>query len=689
MKVEIMVNTWIYSICAWILFSFLISVTSASTLENIYTSGCSGERIRLNCPKGHKIAIKRLYFGVKSNPRCTGQGRKYSDDCCHPTYNDCLVSEDDSKYPYLNMMCSGLPGCDVEANNASSGDKCRAKGYSSMTDYMTVIHDCIPDVDILPVCSNMQKKSKQIYISNENYPYPIRAGERQCQCLIKTGNQVGIYIHALDIIFYRSEVGNKCYQDIELRDDDGNRKVITCGHTGLNAFRNVYNNDVRAVTLTLNTRAPKAKGFVWVQAKAKEDRDFVEVFCGDARKRYLGYPVNDAASRTLNKNDPTPPLEPGDSGPQSNATKDGATSTISDMVALIVGVSVAVAFVIIIGLIGIIILCVRRIRAKRRPIRQEPPPFPSPMLKSKETNHSSNTYCRYDYDEDKYCSIKRSPMRMTKLSDVNSSAGQKLKEAFSQGVSSSESMDNMPNGGGYVNYMEQLSPCEPLLDKQITESETSDEDEVIMPKSEFVTIGKAIQPQSIARELTNATLPPKKKIKNKTVTFSPVAMVTPFPFGSEESVPDDTINDDPKANFLEMYSKTLPTRSPEKVKRIVLYPGGQDDMCLASYQATDCENVTEDDLWKAFHIKLSENMPSYNPEKEEVVRYETPVKCKNVQNVEDPDYDENPYDNVPYINVGSLRRHNTPENTCKDLYREIVKRHHNNEQRMESIPETC
>ena len=96
---------------------------------------------------------------------------------------------------------------------------------------------------------------------------PIKAGDRQCQCLIKTGNQIGIYVHALDIIFYRSEIGNNCYQDIELEDEDGNRKVITCGHTGLNAFRNIYNNDVRSVTMTLNTRAPKAKGFVWIQAK--------------------------------------------------------------------------------------------------------------------------------------------------------------------------------------------------------------------------------------------------------------------------------------------------------------------------------------------------------------------------------------------------------------------------------------
>jgi len=339
------------------------------------------------------------------------------------------------------------------------------------------------------------------------------------------------------------------------------------------------------------------------------------------------------------------------------------------------------------------LICCRRYRAKRRPVRQEPPPFPSPMLKNKDNNHLSSTYCRYDYDEDKYCSIKRSPMRMTKFSDVNSSAGRKLKEAFSEGVEGELDGGNMMTTqlDGYYNYMEQLSPSDPLIEKHGTESDPSEEDEVVMPKTEFIAIGRAIQPQSIARELTNASLPPKKKMKSKTVTFSPVAMVTPLPSGSEESVPEDIIPDDPKMNFLEMYSKTLPSRSPEKKKKIVLYPGGQDDMCLATYQSAECENVTEEDLWKAFHIKLSDNGPSLytdiKNQKEHM--HESVEPLKNAQTTEDPDYDENPYDNIPYINVGSLRRNNTPESVYKDLYREIMKRNHNREPRMESIPETC
>lgn len=302
-------------------------------------------------------------------------------------------------------------------------------------------------------------------------------------------------------------------------------------------------------------------------------------------------------------------------------------------------------------------------------------------MKNKENNHSSNTYCHYDYDEDKYCSIKRSPMKMSKYSDMNRNAGKKLKEAFSQGMASNESVDQ----NGYVNYLENVqhlegSPSEPLLQTSEADNSNEDtEDEVIMPQSQFITIGKAIQPRTIDREQNVPTLPQKKKMKNKTVTFSPVAMVTPLPSGSDESVPEE-LGEDAKANYLEMYSKTMPSRSPDKVKKIIQGPGTQDDMCIGSLQSTDCENVTEEDLWKAFHIKLSDNMSS-DPE----MSKKKEIELKEMQ--EDPDYDENPYDNLPYINVGSLRRHNIPESKEKDMYREVLKRNFSHEPAMASIPE--
>ena len=122
---------------------FLLSGASSVGKQNIYSSGCSNNRITLECPDYHKIAIKRLFYGVKNDTRCAGKGREHSPDCCQPTHNDCLVV-DDLKYPSLNMLCSGHRGCDIEAESIRSGTSCRANGYGEATDYMSVIHDCIP-----------------------------------------------------------------------------------------------------------------------------------------------------------------------------------------------------------------------------------------------------------------------------------------------------------------------------------------------------------------------------------------------------------------------------------------------------------------------------------------------------------------------------------------------------------------
>lgn len=632
--------------------------------QNIYSSGCSNDRITLECPDYHKIAIKRLFYGVKNDTRCAGKGHEHSPDCCQPTHNDCLVV-DDLKYPSLNMLCSGRRGCDIEAESIRSGVSCRANGYGMATDYMSVIHDCIPDEDISTLCSDSYKRGRLLYLSNEGYPGPISAGKKQCQCLIRTGNEVGLDIHALDIIITRSHVRNQCYQDIQIKDEDGYHKEITCGHAGLYGFRNIYNRDVRSVTLTLNSRAIKKQGYVWLQAKASGNSDYVEVYCGAEMRRYLlGLPRHEQETTKPQVEEGNPQIEDGTvvTAGATNGTAQDASPIVSDMVALIAGVAVAMAMIIIIGLIGIIILCVRRSQEKRQQ-QQAQRSCPSPSLKSKE-DHTSNSYCKYDYDEDKYCSIKRSPMRMTKFG--NFEADQKLKEAFLQGVSNSD----LTNQNTYVNYQQQISTNQtaPLLE---TKDETdSDKSELIIPKSEFIKVGQS-QPRAI-REITMSTLPEKRKGKNKTVTFSPIAMVTPLPSGSLESVPDDYLLDEIKASIIDGYSKTLPLKNsprlmhdPDNTKRGIVMPRSMDDSCLklrsvddsclSTFQSPGCENVTEEDLWKAFNFKLRDMDPPTPPPPE-------PSETSSVTvQPEDPDYDENPYDNIPYLNTGSLRRHNAPE----------------------------
>ena len=337
-----------------------------------------------------------------------------------------------------------------------------------------------------------------------------------------------------------------------------------------------------------------------------------------------------------------------------------------------------------------------RRRQDKRQQQQGTLSFPSPSLKNKE-DHTSNSYCKYDYDEDKYCSIKRSPMRMTKFG--NFEADQKLKEAFLQGVNPLEPV----NQNTYVNYQQELSgnQTSPLIEKK--DEADSDKSELIIPKSEFIKVGQS-QPKAI-REITISTLPEKRKCKNKTVTFSPIAMVTPLPSGSEESVPEDYLLDEIKASIIDGYSKTLPVKNsprlmhdPDNLKRIEI-PRSVDDSCLSTFQSPGCENVTEEDLWKAFRIKLCDKDPPTPPPPEPA------EQMKVITDVEDPDYDENPYDNIPYMNTGSLRRHNAPE-TVKDIInkldmqtenlndmysenpKDIYRRIYSHKPKVESIPES-
>ena len=143
-------------------------------------------------------------------------------------------------------------------------------GYHSSTCLsLTKLFTLFTDEDISTFCSDTYKRGRLLYLSNKNYPGPISKGKESCQCLIRTGNEVGLDIHALDIIITRSHVRNQCYQDLQIKDEDGYQKEITCGHAGLYGFRNIYNRDVRTVTLTLNSRAIKKQGYVWLQAKGK------------------------------------------------------------------------------------------------------------------------------------------------------------------------------------------------------------------------------------------------------------------------------------------------------------------------------------------------------------------------------------------------------------------------------------
>ena len=66
---------------------------------------------------------------------------------------------------------------------------------------------------------------------------------------------------------------------------------------------------------------------------AKDDRDFVEIYCGDARKRYLGYLIDESESRTIDvkAENNKPPIVDKVDEPVANSTKQATPRMVSDM----------------------------------------------------------------------------------------------------------------------------------------------------------------------------------------------------------------------------------------------------------------------------------------------------------------------------------------------------------------------
>ena len=111
-------------------------------IEHIFVSGCTDEEMSIKCPDNHKIAVKRLFYGVKKDRRCGLRGRKYMEDCCIRTHSDCIVMNE-REYGKLNSYCSGFPECSYNVTVKSAVDACPDMSHK-YTDYMTIIYDCIP-----------------------------------------------------------------------------------------------------------------------------------------------------------------------------------------------------------------------------------------------------------------------------------------------------------------------------------------------------------------------------------------------------------------------------------------------------------------------------------------------------------------------------------------------------------------
>nr|XP_022293650.1 uncharacterized protein LOC111104146 [Crassostrea virginica]XP_022293651.1 uncharacterized protein LOC111104146 [Crassostrea virginica]XP_022293652.1 uncharacterized protein LOC111104146 [Crassostrea virginica] len=571
----------------------VLQVSNAAPMENIYVSGCNDDEIRLECPANHKIAIKRVYFGAKTDTNCAKRGPLWSSGCCERGQGDCLVQDTDI-YTTMNIRCSGYHFCQTTVKRIRTKSHC-GQGIKYTT-YMTVVYSCVAETDIAQFCNNEIKRGQELYLSNQNYPLPIKGGGQFCKCLVRSS--MGIQVNIVDIMITMPEKMDTCPQQLELSDSSSLPKVVVhCGQSGMFGFRNLYKRMTTNLTIALDSQSQDSRGYVWINIKALEPEDYVVIYCGKAMDKLLYKNVTHGVSSEA----PPVTLFPlGTVSPSGNGTlleEDLKTSQIiPDMIAIIGGVAGAMAVILIVCVVAIAVHCTRE--RERHNLPKLPEVIPSPMVRGKvyHPEDKNATHKKYNYEEDRYCSIKRSPMKLTNFSEMDDDNERKLKEAFLQGPA--EEIEPEPP----------MTPVRQVMVNGVPPRPRSPDLPLLLdPPPDYCTVPESssdryftMNPQKPLSEMAeirvSSSLPQRgnKNKKSKTVTFSPVAMVTPLPSGSEESIGDE--GDRNLANIIDSYQclhdKDFPSEKP-----LILPPPNETGDFASIHGPNEAEIAEMQELW--------------------------------------------------------------------------------------------
>lgn len=228
-----------------------------------------------------------------------------------------------------------------------------------------------------------------------------------------------------------------------------------------------------------------------------------------------------------------------------------------------------------------------------------PEVIPSPMVRGKvyHPEDKNATHKKYHYEEDRYCSIKRSPMKLTNFSDVEDEADKKLKEAFLQGPA--EEIEPEPP----------VIPVNHVKVNGVVPRPRSPELPLILdPPADYCSVPESnadkyftMNPQKPLSEMAEirvtSSLPQRghKNKKPKTVTFSPVAMVTPLPSGSEESIGSE--GDRNLANIIDSYQCLHDEDDFPSKKPLILPPPNETGEFASIHGPNEAEIAEMQELW--------------------------------------------------------------------------------------------
>lgn len=513
-------------------------------IESIYKTVCSHQKMSISCPDTHKIAIKRLYYGVKQDRRCNNRTliRNHQlPECCRASTNDCIVLEG-SQYSMFNIHCSGYRSCDVRITAVKSSSFCSKIGPK--THYQRVVYHCVPKSNIAEFCNRESRRGKSVFLANRKYPESIRGGNHECQCVVETGFGGGISLHAIDIMITHSDYGGRpCQQSLDIEDSNGTKTSISCGAQDLYGFRSIYEKFVHNVSLTMRSNSRDSHGFIWLQAKPIQKGDYVIIRCrGDRdekvsiKNEYSVLPSSQKPVLTVHRSGesfsstPTPAKDRELMQRETDDEEKKKEKRFINMAFIIGGAAAAFIIVFLIASITVILYCHCK-RKKKKEESKSKSLYQPPSLCAKTDSGGG-----YDYNEDHYISIRRSPLKVSTYSNLQAITQKKIQEDLVMTDNPDPETDRNSTADDYVNYYQDADSCM-TGDHQSNELSASDSDRrragILTNSGHYANVTFSTPP--VGRNTP--------RTKNKTVSFSqPVAMVTPLHSASEESV-DQTSGD--------------------------------------------------------------------------------------------------------------------------------------------------
>jgi hypothetical protein len=143
----------------------------------------------------------------------------------------------------------------------------------------------ITEADTAQFCNSEIKQGKELYLSNQDYPKPIKGGGQFCKCLVRSNG--GISINIIDVMITMPEKTDICPQQLRISDSSSLPDVVVqCGQSGMYGFRNRYHRMVTNLTLTMESRAQDSRGYIWINIKGKLKYMYI---CSPSRRDYFTY----------------------------------------------------------------------------------------------------------------------------------------------------------------------------------------------------------------------------------------------------------------------------------------------------------------------------------------------------------------------------------------------------------------